>query len=457
MTPSTVTKVIAPPSRLYRVGTLAYTRAGLVTLFSWLLWGDFVYTLMEAVLPSMLPILLKQHGANNREIAVIGTIYMVANMIMNPIISYRSDRFRSRWGRRRPFIIVTTPFVVLFLSAIPFAPEILEWVQGVPGVVSLFALAPVAPIILMFGLLVACFQIFNMFIASVYYYLIPDVVPADHLGRFYGLFRVFGTLAGVLFGYFAFGYAETHMKEIFFGNAIVYGVFITLMCWRVKEGEYPPVPPDDRRGHWWSGIQRYVLECFGHRYYWWVFLAYSCWVWAMASNVFGVFFYRDEVGISLDSFGKMSAMAGTVFMVLAFPCGVLIDRLGCHKTLVGSLLFFIVTCLGTFFFVHGPVGAFVWMIARTTALTLTAMVYLKWTVEVYPRDRYGMFSSAGAMLSSLGGILFSPLAGWLMDSVNSYRCFLMWNVGFALLAVVAALVVYNKWTQLGGPKNYQAP
>ncbi len=29
----------------FRVGTLVYSRAGLITLFAWLLWGDFVYTL----------------------------------------------------------------------------------------------------------------------------------------------------------------------------------------------------------------------------------------------------------------------------------------------------------------------------------------------------------------------------------------------------------------------------
>ena len=253
----------AVQGRVFTVGTLAYTRGGLVALFGWLLWGDFIFTLMENVMPSLLPLILKDHGASNQAIAIIvGTIYMVANAVLNPIISYRSDRFRGRWGRRRPFIAVTTPFVVLFLAAIPFGTEILRMMGEVSWVAKLLATSPVAPILLVFGFLVAGFQMFNMFISSVYYYLIPDVVPEEFLGRFYGLFRVFGTAAGAVFNYFIFGRAETWMREIFVGVALIYGVCILLMCWRVKEGEYPP-PIAEAHGHWWCGIQNYCRECFG--------------------------------------------------------------------------------------------------------------------------------------------------------------------------------------------------
>jgi hypothetical protein len=44
---------------------LTYTKAGLFVLFSWLLWGDFCYTLMEAVVPSILPLKLKGLGCSN--------------------------------------------------------------------------------------------------------------------------------------------------------------------------------------------------------------------------------------------------------------------------------------------------------------------------------------------------------------------------------------------------------
>jgi len=58
--------------RLFRSArTLVYTRGGLVALFSWLLWGDFIFQLMETVEPKILPILLKGHGASDFQTALI--------------------------------------------------------------------------------------------------------------------------------------------------------------------------------------------------------------------------------------------------------------------------------------------------------------------------------------------------------------------------------------------------
>lgn len=36
---------LAPTSKdkVFRVGTLTYTKAGLFSLFAWLLWGDFCF------------------------------------------------------------------------------------------------------------------------------------------------------------------------------------------------------------------------------------------------------------------------------------------------------------------------------------------------------------------------------------------------------------------------------
>ena len=45
--------------KAYRCGTLTYTKMGLFALFAWLLWGDFFFTIMEAVVPSILPLKMK--------------------------------------------------------------------------------------------------------------------------------------------------------------------------------------------------------------------------------------------------------------------------------------------------------------------------------------------------------------------------------------------------------------
>jgi maltose/moltooligosaccharide transporter len=441
----------------YTVGTLVYTKAGLIALFGWLLWGDFIFTLMENVWPSLLPLILKNHGASNKAIAIIATtLYAVANAVMNPIISYRSDRFRSRWGRRRPFIVVTTPLVVLFLAAIPFGPEILTFISRAAWLSHGLALSPVPPVILVFGFLVLGFQVFNMFVCSVYYYLIPDVVPEKFLGRFYGLFRVFGTAAGCLFSYFIFGHAEAWMREIFVTVALIYGVCILAMCWRVKEGEYPP-PITEAHDHWWDGIRNYARECFGCSYYWWVFLAYSAMGWGGACNVFSIFFARDEVGLSLDTIGKIGAYNNVFLILLTYPFGVILDRWGSQKTLILTMLVFAVSGLLMFFLANGKVSIIAWGVFRSVPMSLAGLAAMKWTVDIYPRDRYGQFGSAGALFSSIGGILLGPLAGMFIDWIKIYRYIMVWQAAFTFLGIVAVCVVYRRWKALGGPAAYQAP
>ena len=409
-------------------------------------------------MPSLLPLLLQNSGASNQAIAfIVSSIYMVVNAVANPIISYKSDRFRSKWGRRRPFILVTTPFVVILLALIPFAPEIARSMNGVGWFASLLKYSPVTSLVLISGVLVASFQIFNMFVSSVYYYLIADVVPEAFIGRFYALFRIFGTLAGLLFNYFIFGMAQTHMHEIFIGMAIFYGIFITLMCLRVKEGEYPPPDKQEERGHWWSGIRNYAEECFGHPLYLLIFLVYGLYVWANASNVFVTFFSRDQLGLTLDQIGKMSAYVGLFSIIIIYPLGIMLDRWGSHKSMIAGLFGSAALRLISFFLINDYWSLLLWSILCSVPLCLTGLAIAKWLIDLYPRDRYGQFGSAGAMVSSIGAALLGPLCGLFFDYVKDYRYVLLWPVPFYLAGAWTAWLVYRRWQAMGGESGYQAP
>jgi maltose/moltooligosaccharide transporter len=451
-----ISQTVQPAAeKIYAAGTLVYSRAGVITLFGWLIWGDFVLTMMEQILPQLLPLLLKSNGATNEQIAmIVTTLALIMNAVLNPVISYKSDRFRSRWGRRRPFIIVTTPLVVLFLAAIPFAPDIVSSMKSCG--LKLSSIGPVSSVILMFAALVGGFQIFNMFVSSVYSYLLPDVVPLALIGRFMGLFRLIGAVATIVFNYFILGAAQAHMKLIFVVTAVLYGFFILLMCWQVKEGDYPPPPVEDH-GHWWSGIRNYAQECFGYSYYWWAFLVYSAAQWMGIANIFAVLFYRDEVGMPLDFIGRMLAWGSIFVVVLAYPFGILLDRWGCHKALILGSSLVAISSLLMFFFSSSRESYVTFTIIRIVVSGLTFLGLAKWTVEVYPRDRYGQFGSAGGLFCSLGGIVLGPVCGWWMGGAGHYRYYLVWIAFFGLITTAAAVIVYRKWKALGGPGNYQPP
>ncbi|MEI8195643.1 MAG: MFS transporter, partial [Phycisphaerae bacterium] len=145
----------------YQKGTLRYTKASLMVLFFYLLWGDFAFQLMETVAPAIMPLQLKELGASNTMMGIIlSTIPAFLNFSMNPIVSFRSDNLRTAWGRRKPYLMVATPFVTLFLVLLPYTPEIGRYLHGTGGL-SWLNLAPNTVMISTMALVYLLFQFAN--------------------------------------------------------------------------------------------------------------------------------------------------------------------------------------------------------------------------------------------------------------------------------------------------------
>ena len=162
---------LSPVARLYHCGPLVYTKRGLGVLFAWLLWGDFCFTLMESVGPTILPLKLKALGASDMLMSVIMTVLpSVLGMTVGPWVSVRSDRYRSRWGRRIPFILWTMPFLTLSLIMLGWSETLAPHLQRF--ISPLAAVAPATVVIGMIAVFMVAFTFFNLFVASIYYYLL---------------------------------------------------------------------------------------------------------------------------------------------------------------------------------------------------------------------------------------------------------------------------------------------
>src|SRR3954471_17200404 len=89
-------------AKTWSVGTLVYNRGQLINVFAWLLWGDFCLYLMDAgVGNNLVPLQLKKFGASNTLIAIVNkSLVELLVLVVCPIVSTWSDRYRSRLGRR---------------------------------------------------------------------------------------------------------------------------------------------------------------------------------------------------------------------------------------------------------------------------------------------------------------------------------------------------------------------
>jgi GPH family glycoside/pentoside/hexuronide:cation symporter len=64
-------------------------------------------------------------GLTTKEFALILLIYTFIDAIDNPVYGYFSDRTRTRWGRRRPWLVIGTPLLVLCFIAFYSTPDFL--------------------------------------------------------------------------------------------------------------------------------------------------------------------------------------------------------------------------------------------------------------------------------------------------------------------------------------------
>lgn len=459
------------PVHHYKRGTLRYTKAGLVTLFAWLLWGDFCFSLMEVVVPALVPLQLKSHQASSLLISVVmTTLPAFLNMTVCPLVSFKSDRFRSRWGRRLPFIVSTLPFLCLSLVLIGWHAEAADFLRNHIGVFR--NAAPATLVIGLVAFFVVSFQFFNMFVASVLQCLFVDVVPVEFLGRFNGMTRIVGTGAGMAFNFFIFKFAESHSKEIFTGAALIYLIGFGVVCLFIREGEYPPAPVDENKTDgWFSGVGTFFRESYSHRFYWFFFLKETFVAVAATIGIFQIFFQK-EMGLSLQQIGWMAGIGGGAALVAMYFAAIFVDRW--HPLRIQAYLGVFTAVTGFTSLIWStmsiPASMFFWLsLGGTLSLSfgsaMGAVSSITSFMRVMPKSRFGQFCSASAILRSLGTMVAGVFAGIFMDGIRwlcsgsdyAYRFYFVWSWGFSILAAVFLVKAYREWLRLGGDKNYAAP
>ncbi|MEZ0218242.1 MAG: MFS transporter [Rariglobus sp.] len=457
----------------FKIGTLLYSKAGLITLFLFLLWGDFCFTIIEIVVPSILPLELNALGAPNWMLGlIVTTIPNIMAAVFNPVVSVRSDRFRSRWGRRIPFLLIATPFVAFFMVLLGYAAPIGRWLHGA---VLTGRFSETTVILVVIGVCMVVYEFFNLIISAVYYYLFNDVVPHAFLARFMALFRVVGTAAGAAYNFFILKYAGSHSKEIFLCTAILYCIAFVMMCWKVKEGAYPPPAPYvGGKAGFVAALRTYARECFTHRFYWFLFLANTCSAMTWASGSYQLLFKAKYLGLDLDFIGKVLGVSGVISMLLLYPAGIYADRAHPLRVLLLATVLQAVTgplmiALAMFRPVLAPdmvSTIYVVLVFVTLPIgTLYRAAELPTLMQVFPQDRYGQFCSANALIRSLALIVGGIACGAFLDLMTKlhpdpaygYRFVPVWNTFFLIGACIFTWLLFREWKRLGGKEAFKPP
>lgn len=471
-----------PAVKTWSVGSLTYTISGLVILFGLLLIGDFAWSMRERSVAPM-----SQWYLNHLKVPslvfglLVSSFPALIQLFVGPFISVKSDRYRSKWGRRIPFLLITTPMAAIGMIGLGLTPLLAArlhglcdsapvgaWLHrtldGTPMGAWILSMATseMGISLLCFGIFWTCFEVASIAGKPVFDGLINDVVPRPLLGRFYGLFRIVSLTDGMIFNFWIMGYVPTHFTIIMISIGLFYGIAFMWVCFKVKEGDYPPPQTETKQGgavgNFFHEAKIYCRECFSHSYYLSVFIM------MMAAglcfgpiNIFSIP-YAQHMGVDMATFGKALTFTYFLSLVLAYFMGWLADRLHPLRMAIGVLVgYALVTAWGSLFARSANTFLVAWILHGvlsgcyfTTAASLGQ--------RLFPHEKFAQFASAAAMFGAVANMLLAPIMGTIIDQSNkTYRYTFAASCFLAIVALLAAWPLYIKFKKLGGPANYIAP
>lgn len=445
--------------RSYTIGTLSYTPAQMARLFAWLLWGDFCFTLFQTLWERFVPLYMKDLQASNTLIGFMtGSIAGLLAVFVMPPISMSSDRFRSRWGRRIPFLVWATPSTVAALALLGWAPEIGRWLHA-HVLPRSFWVSEANTILTTVCLFIVAFHVANMVLVNIFNALLRDVVPAEVMGRFVSLFRIVGALGSFVFSWCIFPYVLTDRKLVCAGLGFVYMLCFLLMCWQVKEGDYE-APPPKAKGSYLKDYLAFYREFLAVKLYRNFLLSMILLVFATSSaNPFMVLFARDTLGLSMDSIGKIAAWAFLGGALAYWPAGWLCDKLGAVRVLFYGMIGYVLAMVAAMVTVHTARGWLVYSIAVVLPVVVLTLALTACMLELFAREKFAQFCSCLVVLGWGGGsIVGNLLAGEVMDiSGSNYRMIFLWAAVSGGAALFPMVLTLREWRRLGGPQHYIPP
>ncbi len=466
----------AAPNR-YTCGTLNYTLRSLSIVFIWLMVGAMTLGVFTMLPGRMLPVKLQQLGATDFQSSIIlAVIGGTLNIVVCPIVGFQSDRYRSKWGRRIPFILMSLPFISLSLILFGFGDRIGDWLAAATA--GWAQIAPVTMTIVVVALVMFMFQFANMYVNSVFWYIFNDVIPPQFFGRIMGAVQVVSTAGVAAFNFFVFKYAAPWYTEIFVASGVLYAVGMGLMCVMIKEGEYPPVQGESGAPSrpWYRTLWLFCQESCCSRFY---VLRYALTTLLTISWGAGIFtyYYNREMGLDDEAIGMMDGTIGVILFATTLAvttcAGVLIDRWHPMRIYIYGILFGVAANAFAWKWLFGvlPGSVFLWtailMLAGNAVFgAINSIASLPMEMLTFPKSRFGSFCSAQALLRSLVctgfslvvGLLFDWLRDFFPDSPTfNYRFVPAWALFWSIPAAAVAYITYREWGRLGGYEHYQAP
>ncbi len=388
-------------------------------------WGKtfvlgFGFMAISAVWPlydSYMPEFYGRFIASSTLVALLMGFDNLLGLTLQPWIGAISDRTNTRWGRRRPFLLIGMPLAALFIIAIPFGLQ--------AGLVGLLIAA------LGMNLAMSLFR-------SPAVALMPDLTPAPQRSLANGVINLMGGIgAAVVLLLGSKLYAVSPSYPFLMSAGIMIVVFL-LFVTVIRE---PAVPPSDSNVEQTPQSLMVALRQVvtnPDRGTLILFLAIFAWfVGYQSVNTWFTRYSVENLGVPINvASGALVFYAGA-FVIGALPAGLIGTKFGRRPTIAAGLIGMIICFV---------VMSFLTTLAEVKILLLVAgLCWALININSYPMvmelchaSQRGTYTGLYYIFSGLAGIGGPFVLGVIFDLVGSKRPLFL---GAAVAMVVALFLI----------------
>ncbi len=362
----------------------------------------------------------------------IMTLDNIAAVFIQPWIGVRSDKTRTRWGRRMPYIMVGAPIAAVAFAFIPFVVKAIPASAGgqvgqMPGLFALF--------ILVIGVMLLAMAIFRTPVIA----LMPDIIASPLRSEANGVINLMGGV-GALLAFFGGSFLYNADPALpFLVGAGVMLVACGVVVWRIKEPKDFPEETEAKE----PGVIENLREVFRDKDRSAVMILLAIFFWFLAFNALETFFTSYGVfylGISESRAAVLLGFFSVSFIVFSVPSGFIASRFGRKRTILTGIVL-LAALLFAGYWVPSVSFITVMLIVAGFAWALININSLPMVVDIAPQSRLGAYTGLYYFFSMSAAIVGPIVAGTLVDWAGAYNVILLSSPAFALIAGLCMLGV----------------
>lgn len=337
----------------------------------------------------------------------------IINIFVQSWAGAKSDRTRSRWGRRKPWLMIGVPVAAVGFILIPFA--------GVLVALLLFI------VITNMGM-----ALFRAPTAA----LLGDLFPARQRSKARGIMAMMAGASGVvalIVGSLLFERVGRAAPFIFCAILMVAAAVIALILVREPSVTEPETAQS-------GGTVRQALRALWqteNRSGFWLLLAIGVSFMLIESLQTGISSFAVFVlGIPLAQAVRFGAILAVVLVLSAYASGLIATRFGRQQTINAGLIGLLITAVFCYFFVRTPFSFALILAPLGFCMSLIIINDLPLLYDIGGDGRIGAYTGVYFVATQLAAVLGPTLAGLATDLAGTHRVIFALAALWALVAVV---------------------